>query len=568
MVNIVAQYQFTPYSVILLFATLIGMVVAWAAVRRRTTPGAGYLALMELAAAEWAFAIFFESAATTVPLKLLWSQIAYFGTATSACFYFLFALGVAQEATRLTRRAIIMLLAVPSLTIAIALTNEWHHWLWTTIDIQSPSNLAVYSHGPWFWVFLVYSYTMVLAGMVTLVRSTRQLPPFFRPQMLLILAGSLVTAAGNVIYVFNVNPLPGMDWTPISFALNGAILAWGIFRNQLFDLVPVARAQLIENMVDGVLVVNTQGRILDINPAALRLLGVGNQTLIGRQVDEILKVWPRLAHYSGEGLVLPVESRPGKGVSCYVDVRGSLLRDQWQRPSGYLFILRDITQRRQMEEELRQANVCLQHQLQENQLLQDKLQAEAIHDELTGVFNRRYLVELLALGLVRRGNQPFSLLMLDLDHLKVCNDAYGHQVGDRLLRQLSDLLSRNIRAGDALCRYGGDEFVIVLPNTSPQEAYQCAERWRAAVESMIWDLGGYKLRTTISMGVAGYPGMDGPNDTLLVAADQALYAAKASGRNRVVLWHPGIAHGSGNRTPIGVTGAPIVLSSGWRLSAD
>jgi diguanylate cyclase (GGDEF)-like protein len=198
---------------------------------------------------------------------------------------------------------------------------------------------------------------------------------------------------------------------------------------------------------------------------------------------------------------------------------------------------RELSDRRRAEEELRGANARLSGQLAEIEALQARLREQAVRDALTGLFNRRYLTETLQRELSRcaREERPLSVVMLDVDHFKALNDASGHEAGDRVLQALSEILSEQIRHEDVACRYGGEEFVMVLPGATAASAMARAESWREAVLSLTLDHQGAMLGVTVSMGVAESPTHATHADDLLRRADMALYEAKRQARNRVVL---------------------------------
>ncbi len=169
--------------------------------------------------------------------------------------------------------------------------------------------------------------------------------------------------------------------------------------------------------------------------------------------------------------------------------------------------------------------------------LRDTLYIQSIHDYLTGLYNRRYMAELLEKELHRMGRkkQPAGIVIIDIDRFKGFNDKYGHEAGDMVLREFSLFLRKNIREEDFACRYGGDEFVIILPETSLDNARQRAEQLRHGVKNLTVQFRGEILENvTLSLGVAVYPNHGVTAEMLLRTADAALYRAKAEGRDRVV----------------------------------
>ena len=172
-----------------------------------------------------------------------------------------------------------------------------------------------------------------------------------------------------------------------------------------------------------------------------------------------------------------------------------------------------------------------------NLMLRSDLRQLSIHDPLTGLFNRRYMEETLDLETRRavRKEQSIGVIMLDIDHFKSFNDRFGHAAGDELLRALAALTQAHLRAGDIACRYGGEEFLLILPEASLEAAMRRAEDLRQRVKSMEVKHQGTALgQVTISLGVAVYPDHGRTRELLQSAADVALYAAKAGGRDRVV----------------------------------
>ncbi len=223
------------------------------------------------------------------------------------------------------------------------------------------------------------------------------------------------------------------------------------------------------------------------------------------------------------------------GTQISTEVVSSYLLDADGVARTILGITRNISERKAAEHALKESNRQLHARIEEIGRLQVALQELAVRDSLTGLYNRRYLDETLdrEVSRARREGNPLSLVMLDIDYFKRVNDTYGHQVGDEVLRTLAATLSADIRAEDVPCRYGGEEFLILLPNMPLETAMMRAEAWRAAVEKLSIAHGNFQLTFTISLGVSAYPDHGKTPDELTRCADQALYQAKHDGRNRV-----------------------------------
>lgn len=173
-----------------------------------------------------------------------------------------------------------------------------------------------------------------------------------------------------------------------------------------------------------------------------------------------------------------------------------------------------------------------------NALAHDRLQRLAALDPLTGVYNRRFGLGRLHEEFERsiRSSTPLGLLMLDIDHFKSVNDTYGHQVGDRILKSVASIIRSILREGDVLVRYGGEEFLAILPAAASEDLRLIGERIRRATEESSHPEGDQTIRVTISIGGAAYPNQNVEKESaLLELADDSLYKAKETGRNRVMV---------------------------------
>lgn len=192
-----------------------------------------------------------------------------------------------------------------------------------------------------------------------------------------------------------------------------------------------------------------------------------------------------------------------------------------------------------LEQEVRERTRQLEQTLADAEALKRRYAELSVVDELTGLHNRRFFFPEARAALARslRLKRDFCVLLVDIDHFKTINDTYGHRIGDDILAHISDVFVRHIREGDILARFGGEEFVIALPDSTLEGAKQTADRVRLAVAEAVCEPEGRQIMTTLSIGIACLAGKEGGDtqhllDRLLSEADQALYFGKHNGRNQ------------------------------------
>jgi diguanylate cyclase (GGDEF)-like protein/PAS domain S-box-containing protein len=529
------KYLLTPYSIAQLFTGVVAIIVSVIIWRKRDTRGGWPLFLLFIAVSEWALANGLEAAAVPPELKIFWSKTAYIGAQVSPPLVLLFALQYTGQGRKITPITTGLFFVIPTAIIILAATNDVHGLIWVDFLAGPPgTNSLIYRHGPAFWVSIAFIFSVVAAANALLVIHAIRTQRIYQRQSWIIILASFIPWAGAVIYILGLNPFPGLDIVSISFFFNGLLILYGVTRGRLMDLIPIACEFVFKNLSNAVIVIDEHQRLLDFNPAAGELLIMSSKDMLGAPLSQLVPFWEKIQDLFNRERSTQTEIKYQK---LFYGLRVSPVEDQVKRFIGWAVILEDISSRRQAEIELENANRRLNSQLEDINLLQNKLQAQVVRDSLTGVYNRRYLDETLSREIAHasRSGYPLSLIMLDVDHFKKINDQHGHKMGDEVIVAIGQLLQSQTRDSDCVGRYGGDEFLLVMPEMSQEDAFDRAEVWREGIKAMVFQTGDQVVNVTISIGIAVFPENGRRVDDLIKAADRAMYLAKEQGRDRTVI---------------------------------
>jgi len=340
----------TPYSLALGASTVVSAAVAFLAWERRRAPGGAAFAAMMSAVVIWSLGSALETGAVGTALKLQMSKLSYLGAVNTAPLFLLFALGYFHPGRRLPAAAHIFLWGVPAAALVLAATAERHGLIWRDLRPSGlpGANLLVYGHGTVYWILLAHAFLLVLAGTVVVVRGVIRGQGTSRTSGPIVLAATLLPWLGMVVYLTPLNPWPGLNVPVIAFALTGALLIWGISTRRLFSLVPVVRDLLVEQMADGLIVLDAQGLVQDANPTALRILGA-RERVSGRPAAEALASCPAIARAAAQAEESPRDVQVGEG--SFYELRIAAVHDAQGKLAGRMLHLRDITRRRQAEQD-------------------------------------------------------------------------------------------------------------------------------------------------------------------------------------------------------------------------
>jgi diguanylate cyclase (GGDEF)-like protein/PAS domain S-box-containing protein len=807
-----------PYILPYLIAALASLGMALHIWWHRTIRGATTFLLVSLGVFIWSGGVAMEMISPTLDTKQAWTDIQMFGVVILPLGWLVFA----WQFGRITRRVPLVMWALlalePLLTVYLAWTNGSSNLVWRTtwLDSSGPVPILAFEFGTWYWINLVYSYVLYLVGTIMIILGLSRAVYLRRWQVGLLAFSVLAPLVFSITDSAGLSPFPRQELTPLAIVFTEIVFAIGVFRFRQLDIVPVARGALIDSMGDGVIVVDSQQRVIDLNPAAETLTGFSVAKAFGQPLRQVLLLSAENASALYGGRQEPMEVGLGDGESRrFFDLRSTLLSEQTTE-NGCVIVLHDVSDHKRLQGALRaseekyrnvversndgilvvqenliryanpqmaamlgystedleesplvnyffpenrdevehryerrirgehvpsryhyrmmhrsgykidvEINVALmqyegrpailgvirdiseslltQHDLQAaneelklsieeleqrnhevtllnelgdrlqkcasteeaysviaefslklfpsqsgalylfdssrktlladaswgdpavvslsfsagdcrallsekkhivkdtktglhcshlpethkgalpyaciplivqdetlgvyhlrglparsqgaweqlavtvaeyiaisltNLKLRETLRIQSIRDPLTGLYNRRYLHEALVREIRRavRYQHQVVLIMLDIDEFKIYNDSFGHEAGDAVLRMLSEFLLGNIRGGDIVCRYGGDEIVLILPEVSLEDGRRRAEQLREGVKNLELTVNGHLLdEFTISLGVASFPEHGLTAETLLRAADAALYQAKDNGRDYVAV---------------------------------
>jgi PAS domain S-box-containing protein len=363
------------YLILLPLTALFIALFLMVSVRRyRTKPIATtFLALMS-ALAWWSLTVILEHASLDLPTKVFWVKMSYFGIVTLPPAWVVFTLQYANREKWLTRRNLAILTIMPVITLAMVWTNDIYHLMWKDIwlntSLSPPVDAATHNIG--FWVQAVYAYLLLLLGTLILLNVFLRSSGIYRKQVGTMLLAAMIPWVGNFLFIAGVEPFSVVDPTPLAFTITGIVFWWGLSRLRLLDVMPIAHEAIFRNMTDGVIVVDVQSRITDINPAAERILGLKRVDTIGRPYSLVSPGQADLTELKPDmsGTPSVISMREGQTLRYYVaHVSPINMRNHF---GGHLVLLHDDTERRKADVEGRE-RVRLETELIERKRAEQQL---------------------------------------------------------------------------------------------------------------------------------------------------------------------------------------------------
>ncbi len=475
----------------------------------------GPFSIMCLAISIYIIGYGFELCATSIEQITFFVKLEYFGAPFMTAFWMIFAYKYHYK-NKPSLKATILIMLFPFLTLFFSVTNEFHHLIYTDISAFEYQGhlLSILSKGPWYYVNIAYAYIIQIFAIYVFFNSWSNAEYKYGTPAYWMFFGSLWPAAVNIIYIAGLSPL-GLDLTPFGLSISAICFYIALFRYDFLELKEIVKDVAFSEISEGIIVIDDKYRLIDFNKACKQIFEWLDLKNIGTDVSRFKEGRLLLEQHDD----LFEMKLVNKNTQKYYEFRKTVLTEN-NKNVGYVYFIQDVSKQKEMI-----------------QVLNDM----ANYDSMTQIYNRRRLMEEAEMALLqsRRFGYHISFLMIDIDHFKMVNDRYGHLAGDEVLKTLVNVCKDRIRRTDILGRFGGEEFLIIMPDTSRENVIKVAEEIRETMENTRTFFGDSTVMVTISIGISAVQIMDDNYsvDKLINNADIALYKAKNGGRNRICIYN-------------------------------
>ena len=466
----------------------------------------------------WSTCFIFEIMGTELHTKILFANIKFLGINAIPIAFLILTIQNIDNKHKLGNWNYV-LGAFYLISTTVIWTNDFHHWYRQAPHLESVNKslqILVNDYGFWYYnIQIPIHYLILLLTLRIIIQARFFSSRSYRSQSGVLLISFMIPFAVDILYNFGVTPIPNFNFTSAIFSVSGILIAYSLYNHRLFDIVPMANDLIVNNFSEGVVVLDLQKRVIGINPSACQIIRINSGDAVGKSANNLLWFSNDSAfQLNTEQKALTFHHNELDGIKHYYDVTTLPIKNRQEITVGTLITIKDVTERHLS-------------------LIEARILATT--DPLTGAYNRRHLIELLETELARaeRLSLPLAVIMFDIDGFKHFNDKYGHAVGDEILILVTKTCKANLRNFDLLGRYGGDEFVILLPQADPILAASAAERLCQLISKLQITANDENVSVTVSMGITGHHGHGKVTvDKLLRSADIAMYQTKKNGKNQ------------------------------------
>lgn len=433
------------------------------------------------------------------------------GSSFMICLWFLFSFKFYYN-KNLSWPLSIGLLIIPATTLFLGVTNEYHHLFYNHISTIHYKDFIL-THtikGLWYYVQIIYSYIFYVFGITLFFKSWRSSKYKLQTPAFWMIFGSAWPCILYLVYLFGFSPY-NLDLIPFGLGVFSVTSFMAVFKFDFLELNDAIKDIMFSEIYEGIIIIDYKNRLIDYNSAAQKIFSCLNKKNKGKDLSGIEDCKKIIEHTKSTfEMKIIKDGRPK-----YYEFRVSPIKNR-DKVLGYVYFIMDTTKQRKI----------LQY-----------LSLMASYDSLTEVYNRRRLMEDAEREFLRtkRYGGNLSVLIIDIDSFKTINDQYGHLAGDKVLRSVAGIFKNRVRATDILGRYGGEEFIILLPQTTIENAFKIAENIRKQIENINIINDQQVIHVTVSIGVATYKCNHENIQQLINQADLSLYKAKNNGKNQTAV---------------------------------
>ena len=344
------EQAYQVYIAILIFSVVVSAAMLVRMWPLRQSPGASGLMAAIFFVTIWSLAYMMEISTPDLPNKIFWAKVQFIGIPFGPIGLFIFSLHYSGRTAGLTRPRTFLLLAPGILTIALAFSNEAHGQIWREISLTNnqPFGPLALSHGLWFYIITLYLYILLVLTTIFLFQVALHANHLYRNQSRIMLAGMMIPWLANFMYITGLNPAASLDLTPVALTLTNLALSLAFARYRLVDIRPVAHSTLFNAMSDGILALDAQERVVDINPAGQKILQV-TSTVIGTPVQGILPEWDG---WKNQESARELSLTNGRAYEIHI----TPIHGAKQQPNGLLLVMTDISALKRANQEMSEAS--------------------------------------------------------------------------------------------------------------------------------------------------------------------------------------------------------------------
>ncbi len=499
--------QFSKYVISYLVALAITLPFLVIIFRLKSSEDLKITAFLLIGTAVWISGLALEIINVTVVGKIIFNSLGYLGTTIVPVAIFILSAKLVGFARLVKKDMIIAISIIPAADLISRIANDVSRLLQKNLTIR-PDGILESTLGKGYdivgWIGLGYYSVLIFSSLIFLLLVLAGRHRFFRRQALILLLSVIVVFTLDSLHSFEAMPLV-TNLAPFALCLAWIIYwAFGYRYLSMGEFVPINYESIIENINDSVIVLNKKDEVNFMNRPAQDLFSA-NPDFMGKHISSL---WPGYSPSlnGGQSEAKKDTMINAGGRDKYFDVSLTPVRIRQKEIAGKLLVMEDITDRKEYE---------------------DKIKYMSFHDYLTGLYNRAFFEEELARLNVER-NLPLSIVMGDVNGLKMINDTYGHEKGDELLKKAAEILKQSFRKSDIISRWGGDEFIILLPLTD----YSTAEEIAGRVKKTCSQHDTEDMPVSISLGTAIKVKEDESIEEILKSSEDKMYTDKMSDEKR------------------------------------